>query len=459
MQVLGQLASNLSFLLPILFQKDKMAIQIFRLIFMLSLLRLLFAFGITCNILNASSQISLPLPLTAEAALLINAETGTVLYEKNAHQKYYPSSTIKIATALYALKQKGDSLDVLLTAEQDAVGSVSEEKMCRSGYTLPAHWLTHGASHIALKRGEILSFKDLLYGLLIASGADAANVIAGFVSGTISTFTQEVNAYLKEIGCSDTTVKNPHGLFHPDQVTTAHDLALMTQEAMKIPLFREIVKSPIYFKPATNKQPAVPFPQTNQLLRKGPFHYPQAIGVKTGNLEVAHNLVAAAVEGDRTLIAVVLKCESTKSRFKDAADLFKAAFAEKKETRVLFPKGLQKTICAVKGIKKGIQTSLNDAILISYYPSEEPEIRCFVEWETLEPPIQEGQQVGLLTVLDKTGKELARAPLLSHKEIEAGVWVRLSEGIKGLFSLKKIGVLSLLVFVGVGLLYFGGRRE
>lgn len=397
-----------------------------------------------------ASPLSLATPLTAESALLINANTGAILFEKNAHQKYYPSSTVKIATALYALKQKGDQLDVLLTATQEAVGAVSEEKMKRSGYTLPSHWLTHGASHIALKKGEILSFKDLLYGLLVASGADAANVIAAYVSGTVPVFVKEVNAYLKELGCLDTHLKNPHGLYHPDQLTTAHDLALMTKEAMKVPLFREIVKSPIYIKPATNMQPSVPLAQTNLLLRKGPYYYPQAIGVKTGNLEVAHNLVAAAAQDDRTLIAVVMKCESTKSRFEDAITLFKAAFAEKKRERVLFSAGLQKPECSVQG--KKVKTYLKEAVILSYYPSEEPEVRCFIEWKALVLPIAQDQEVGFLSVIDKKENVLKRVPLFAQISTELREEVK-EQGVF-FFSKKFIAVCFVLFMVAVLLFFY-----
>lgn len=143
----------------------------------------------------------LALSVNAESALLINADTGAVLYEKNADTLRYPASVTKVATGLFALKMAGNNMDVKIAAEQDAIGSVTEEAHRRSNYTLPNYWLIPSASHIGIKKGEELSFRDLMYGLMVASGDDAANVIAMHVSGTVPDFMTALNAYLKEIGC------------------------------------------------------------------------------------------------------------------------------------------------------------------------------------------------------------------------------------------------------------------
>ena len=120
---------------------------------------------------------SLPLdvPVKAEGAILINAETGAILFEKNSRQKLHPASITKIATAIYALNKSQDQLETMVTTEHDSIAWISEEAKRRSNYSQPAHWLEPGSSHIGLKKGEQLSFKDLLYGMMLASGDDASD--------------------------------------------------------------------------------------------------------------------------------------------------------------------------------------------------------------------------------------------------------------------------------------------
>jgi D-alanyl-D-alanine carboxypeptidase (penicillin-binding protein 5/6) len=133
----------------------------------------------------------------------------------------------------------------------------------------------------------------------------------------------QLNDYVKRLGCTSTTFYNPHGLHHPKQQTTAYDLAVITQDALKNPVFREMVATVRYTRPKTNKQEPSTLVQTNRLLRTGPFYYPKAIGVKTGYYSLAgNNLVAAAKDGERTLIAVVLKANerNVRSCFQSASD-------------------------------------------------------------------------------------------------------------------------------------------
>src|SRR6185437_6437502 len=143
--------------------------------------------------------------------------------------------------------------------------------------------------------GEEMPLKEYLYGMMVRSGNDAANVIAEYVSGSIPTFMQELNDYLKQIGCLNTTFCNPHGLHHPDHKTTAFDMALLTREAMKNPVFREIVSTVRHKRPKTNKRPAAVLVQTNRIIKSGTqYYYPKAIGVKTGYHSRAQNTLVAA---------------------------------------------------------------------------------------------------------------------------------------------------------------------
>ncbi len=157
--------------------------------------------------------------LNSESAIVIDAKTGKVLYEKDSHTKMYPASLTKIATAIYAI-EKGN-IEELVTVSKKARDT--------------------GGSKVYLEEGEQVTLKKLIQGLLINSGNDAGVAIAEHLSGSVEQFSADINKYLKNvIGIRDTHFKNPHGLFNPKHVTTAADLAKITQYAMNNNLFREI---------------------------------------------------------------------------------------------------------------------------------------------------------------------------------------------------------------------------
>ncbi|UOR11689.1 D-alanyl-D-alanine carboxypeptidase family protein [Halobacillus amylolyticus] len=160
-----------------------------------------------------------PPTLLSEAAIVIDAKSGEVLYEKNGKTQKYPASLTKIATAIYAIE----------TADLDEVVTVSKNARHTEG------------TRVYLEEGEQVPLKKLLQGLLINSGNDAGVAIAEHLSGSVDQFASEINSYLKnEIGVKNTHFKNPHGLFNPEHVTTAEDLAAITQYAMKNEVFRNI---------------------------------------------------------------------------------------------------------------------------------------------------------------------------------------------------------------------------
>jgi serine-type D-Ala-D-Ala carboxypeptidase (penicillin-binding protein 5/6) len=357
--------------------------------------------------------------VAAEAAILMNAETGAILYEKDAHSLYYPASITKIATALYGLKHKGDQLDDIITIEQDDVATISPEALKKANYQLPPHWLIPGATHMGLKRGEQLTLRDLFYGLMLVSAGDAANVIAHYCSGSIPDFMEGLNQYFKEIHCTKTVFMNTHGLFHPKHQTTAYEMALITREAMKNPIFREIVSTVRYTRPKTNKQESSTLLQGNKLLRKGEFYYPHAIGVKTGYLSQSeHTFVGAARQGDRTLIAVLLKAKERNENFQDAKTLFEEAFKQKKVERVLLKAGLQSYTKEIDGSKTPLQTYIKDDVAITYYPAEDPRCKCYLFWDELTLPIAADHRVGEMRIQNPKGENLFIVPLFAFAEIE-----------------------------------------
>lgn len=397
----------------------------------------------------------LSLTLNAEAAILMSADTGAILYEKNADVLHYPASTTKIATTLYALQKISDKMDVMIAADQDCIGTVTEEAIRKSKYTLPPYLLIPGGSHIGIKRGELLSIRDLFYGMMVASGDDAANVIAKYVGGTIPQFIQEMNAYVKQLGCHKTIFYNPHGLHHPNQQTTAYDLAILTREALKNPIFCEMAATVRYTRPKTNKQESSTLVQTNRLLRTGPFFYPKAIGIKTGYYSLAGNsLVAAAKDGSRTLIAVVLKVKDRKDIFLETKKMFEAAFSQPKVQRVLLHAGMQKFHLKLADAKKTVSAFLKEDVTIEYYPAEEPNLKCLLVWnKNLQLPIKKNEILGEVSVQSDSGESLKKVPLYAYEDIKAN-WndqftTLFAFGQSGMRLLKVLGVLLVILLISL----------
>lgn len=376
------------------------------------------------------------LSVGAEGAILMNAKTGAVLFEKNAHTQAYPASTTKMATALYTLHQCHKNTDpeqlrkVLtqrFTADRETVASISPQAKKQSNYRSPAYWLETDGSHIGIKYGEELRLYDLLNAMLIASANDASNLIAQGIGGTIPKFMEGVNQYLKELGCKNTYFNNPHGLHHPDHVTTPYDLALMAQEGLKDPIFRRIVRTSMYTCPQTNLEYERNLGQTNLLLRQGAHGYSKAIGIKTGTTQAAgKNLVAAAEENGRTLIAVALGCRGSRSElYQDVIKMFETAFKEPKMRRLLLPQGPQKLTTKVRGARKLLKTTLPEGLYYDFYPSEDVRIKAKVVWNSLTLPVREGECVGYVQVVDEHDTLLQQSPLFAFADLSPNIVYRI----------------------------------
>ena len=236
------------------------------------------------------------LNLSGESAILIDGDTGQILYDKNPHKKLQPASTTKIMTGILAI-EKGNMNDIA-TVDEEVVH------------------LTDG-SHIALEPGEQLKFEDLLNALLIESANDSALAIAKHISGSIDEFVKLMNDKAKEVGALNTNFVNPNGLTDENHLTTAYDLSMMAKYAMENDTFKQIVKNYTCTIPKTNKKDEIRYlKSSNKLLYSTkkidvngkivPIKYEGITGVKTGYTVAAQNcLVASAERENRKLIAVV----------------------------------------------------------------------------------------------------------------------------------------------------------
>jgi D-alanyl-D-alanine carboxypeptidase (penicillin-binding protein 5/6) len=307
-----------------------------------------------------------------------------------------------------------------------------------------------------------LPLRALFYGLMLASGNDAANVIAQHVSGSIPAFMEELNGFLREKGCLKTVFHTPHGMPHEEHKTTAYDMALIAREALKHPFFCEVVGSMTYPRPQTNKQPESLMLQHNALLKKGPFYYPKAFGIKTGySISSGYTLVASARDKGRTVIAVVLGCEKLEQRYRDAIALFEAAFAEALCSRKLFARGFEQFSVPVKGGKTPLKAHFAEDLVVEYYPSEEPQFKTVVQWALPALPIAQGQKVGEVQVVSLQGNVLKSAPLFACHAVESTLAHQcrvLCGQVRGAISRQMALVLALMGLLVMGGGFYTARR-
>lgn len=375
-------------------------------------------------------QATLQVDVGSTSAILINGTTGKVLFAKNASQPMYPASCTKIAFALYAIKFHQDLFQKKLVCSSNCVKAMPESQKSRNNFAnVPSYVLETDASHMGLKVGEELLFYDLLTATMVVSGDDASNMIAEEMGGgSIEKCVDDVNRYMQSIGCKNTHFTNPHGLHHPDHISTAADLAHLCREAMKEPLFREMVKMTRFKRPDTNKQASVYLQQTNRLIIKNsPYYYPHAVGVKTGTHRRAGScLTAQAEKNGRSLIAVVLQAENGSARYQDTKKLFEAAFQESEVKRTFIPAGDQPFSRKFEGGDEPLATFTKESLNLSFYPSEEPEMRCQLTWKNLSLPVEKGEPVGEL-LLYADNELVQQAALFASNDVKATFFLSLKQ--------------------------------
>lgn len=414
---------------------------------------LIFLLLFHCFVLHAEQ---LKVPLRAKAAILINADTGAILYEKEPHSPRHPASITKIATIIYALEKKAHALNEPITALSECLTLINAAKKHSNYDQYPAYILEHDGTKMGLKSGEVHSLESLMHGMMLVSGNDASNVVAKYCSGNIEKFMEELNLYLKAKGIRNTNFCNPHGLHHPNHVTTAFDMAHITRLALKNPKFREIVKKSSFDRPASNLQPEGVMVQHNKLLRKGKYFYPKAIGVKTGYVgKSGFNLVAAAEDQGRTLIAVLLGYENGDQRFSDAIALFETAFKEKKVMRTLFTREHDQFSCEIPGAKQKLSARLKEDVKVEYYPAEEPKLSANLKWFGLSAPLKTGAIVGELKVLNNESFLWSSHPIYAEFDVEKSWGASFADGCKSITDClfrksRALSIFMVLSLVGSG---------
>lgn len=264
--------------------------------------------GSSFAVSNSSPNVNAPV------ALLMDNNTGKIVYEKDAYKRMFPASTTKIMTAILALENR--DLSHIAKVSYDAI------------FTVPVSY-----TNANLQLDEELTMEQLLNVLLIPSANDAANVIAEDIGGSVDSFASMMNTKALEIGCTNTHFVNPNGVHNENHYSCAYDLALIGKYAMKNETFRSIVSTVRYTLPITNKYDKADriFLTTNRLINeKSGQYYKYSTGIKTGYTDAAKNcIVAGAKKDDMELIVVIMGAVSdnnSNNRFNDCMTLFNYGF-------------------------------------------------------------------------------------------------------------------------------------
>lgn len=371
--------------------------------------------------------------INGEGAVVIEYETGKVIYSKNMNESLYPASTTKVMTALLTLEH--GNLDDVITVPDD-IGAGEGSSM----YLLP---------------GEKFTVGQLLEAMLVKSANDAAVMLANHVGGDVPSFAKMMNKRAKELGATNTHFNNPNGLPDPKHHTTAHDMALIAKEAMKHEKFRKIVKTKYVSFDQTAQTPETRvYRNTNRFLwsntlidYKGtsiPIKYDIVDGIKTGFTDEAKNcLVTTASKDGMRLISVVFKSEGL-TVYQDTRTILDYCFDNFKVVELLSPN----TLLGEKNIPFSLEGSLSLNCPSGFYSvidksSEIKKISKVKEIsKDLKLPIKKGDSIGVIKFYDGN-------KLLGETSITAG------NSVNSIFTIDSMGkyfkahpIISLLYITG-----------
>ena len=343
-----------------------------------------------------------------DTALLLELNSGIVVYAKNAESKVFPASLTKIMTCMVAIEYASKDLDKMVTVSETALEGIAE-----------------AGGEVRLQAGERMTLRDLLYYLMVSSNNESANVIAEYVAGDIPSFISLMNKTAQQLGCTGTHYENTHGLHNPNHYTTARDLSVITRKALTYELFREISSTAEYTVPATNLSDKKKLTSTNYLILNDgnryladngnyySYYLKSATGIKTGYTSAAGRcVISRASDGNMDLLCIIM---GAKTRVMSDESIRYDSFVEAKK---LFNYGFSNFAyakIAVAGISPMYPVSVEyakDKRGVVLIPSAD--VNCLLpkEYEKdkvttsyklneqggLVAPLEQGQKVGTLYV-------------------------------------------------------------
>ena len=333
--------------------------------------------------------------VSAPSALLMEKETGTVLFAKDEHTQREPASVTKVMTLLLAM----EAIDS---------GQLSYDTMV----TASAHACSMGGSQIWLKENEQMTVDEMLKAVCVVSANDCAVALAEQIAGSEEAFVERMNQRARELGMNDTTFQNATGLPAAGHVTSAHDIALMSRElVLNHPDIRQYTT--IWMDSLRGGESQLV--NTNRLVR----FYQGATGLKTGSTDNALYCLSATAERDgMELVAVIMKGATSAQRFEDAQTLLNYGFAGYTLTKIV-PESPLAPVPVALGTQATVQPVLGDGGALLLEKSRAAGLQQTVTLkESVEAPVAPGDSLGTLTVTAGEGGEVvAEIPLLAGEEV------------------------------------------
>ncbi|WP_366160317.1 D-alanyl-D-alanine carboxypeptidase family protein [Bacillus infantis] len=349
-----------------------------------------------------------------KSAILIERDTGAVLYEQNSNEQLPPASMTKIMT-------------MLLIMEAIDKGKLSmDEKIRASEYAA-----SMGGSQIFLEPGEEMTTEQMLKGIAIGSGNDASVAMAERLAGSEEEFVKLMNKKAKDLGLKDTIFKNATGLPVTEHYSTAHDMALMAKELLKYEGITKFTGTyEAYLREDTDKK--FWLVNTNRLVR----FYPGVDGLKTGfTNEAKYCLTATAEKNGMRVIAVVFGAPTSKERNAQATKMLDYAFSQY-ETHPMYKRNEALGSAKVsKGEIKQVEALTSEPISLLTKKGEDTKAvkKTVVLKKDLKAPIAKGDQIGTLKV-EKDGKTIVESPLVAKSEVKEAGWWTLYKRALGIFT-------------------------
>ena len=325
------------------------------------------------------------LDIVSKSAVLMDASTGKILYEKNSHEKLPPASVTKVMT-------------MLLICEALESGKIKEDDDVQISETAASM----GGSQIFLEPGEIQKVDTLLKSIAVASANDACVAMAEYVGGSVEEFVVLMNKRAKELGMNDTNFVNTNGLPVDNHYTSAYDIALMSKELLRHKKISKYLTTWMDEVVVGKKQAKIGISNTNKLVK----HYTGATGVKTGFTQQAkYCLSASALRNNTHLIAVTLCAETSPIRFKDATSLLNYGFDNYETVKICGANDKIATVKFEKGEKENVDLVAKDdlCVLIKKGGNKDFKKKVTIK-QDLKLPIEKNTELGVVKVY--RGKEL-----------------------------------------------------
>ena len=335
------------------------------------------------------------LKLDCEGAILMEENTGTILYTKNEHSRLRPASVTKVMTLLLIMESI-DRGEIKLTDR--VLCSTRAREM--------------GGSQIWLDETEQLTVGEMLKAICVVSANDCCVAMSEFIAGSEEAFVDKMNARAKELGMNDTTFKNCHGIDEDGHLTSAYDIAIMSRElSKKHPEIHEYTK--IWMD--TLRDGKSQLVNTNKLIKS----YSGATGLKTGSTSLAmFNLSATATRNDMKLIAVVMKGSTSQKRFDDAKTLLDYGFANFSNTVVIKKDQLMEKIKIEKANLQEVETITESDINVLCKKGEEKNIRTEISYdENIKAPLKYREKIGSINCY-LNDELIASTNLLVNQEVK-----------------------------------------